>query len=428
MKTKATSRIFKQTFAWILTLMMVFSIFPATQVNAATKPKLSKTKITMTVGHSKKLTVKGISKKQSKRIKWKSSSKKVVTVTKTGKIKARKAGKATITAKVGKKKLKCKVTVKKKSKKSTKKKESNSSSKAMSLSSTTLNAYRDEIKTLTVRNATKKVKWSSSNTKIVSVYSYKGTSKNKASVYANAKGIATVTAKVDGKTFRCTVKVDQPSAAAARKEKEALKLIKSGMSEQEKTFILTKWVCQNLKRADGYALYNTISTNCIVGGKAYGMGYALLLQDLLTKANVESVVCLTGGDNGARLKVKIANQWYNIHPYYMDQDKQINYSYFLISDKAFKTYHQNTYEGTVDLYKEGEFVSHTMKDTGKNSAALVGAKEPEGTSTRFDFAKATYDKAITEDNSDFLTPTIEDCGKGFFNQYNPWVIGTWRNY
>ena len=37
MKTKATSRIFKQTFAWILAVMMVFSIFPATQVNAATK-------------------------------------------------------------------------------------------------------------------------------------------------------------------------------------------------------------------------------------------------------------------------------------------------------------------------------------------------------------------------------------------------------
>ena len=122
MKTKATSRIFKQTFAWILALMMVFSVFPATQVNAATKPKLSKTKITMTVGQSKKLKVKGISKKRAKRIKWKSSKKKVVTVTKTGKLNARKAGKAVITAKAGKKKLKCKVTVKKKRKKSTKKK------------------------------------------------------------------------------------------------------------------------------------------------------------------------------------------------------------------------------------------------------------------------------------------------------------------
>ena len=114
MTEKTASRICKQTFTWVLALMMIFSVFPVAQVNAATKPKLSKTKITMTVGQSKKLKVKGISKKRAKRIKWKSSKKKVVTVTKTGKLKARKAGKATITAKVGKKKLKCKVVVKRK--------------------------------------------------------------------------------------------------------------------------------------------------------------------------------------------------------------------------------------------------------------------------------------------------------------------------
>ena len=129
---------FTTFFAWILALMMIFSVFTATQVNAATKPKLSKTKITMTVGQSKKLKVKGISKKRAKRIKWKSSKKKVVTVTKTGKLKARKAGKATITAKVGKKKLKCKVVVKRKRKKARKKKESNSSSKKMWLSKTSV--------------------------------------------------------------------------------------------------------------------------------------------------------------------------------------------------------------------------------------------------------------------------------------------------
>lgn len=75
MTEKTARKICKQTFAWVLALMMIFSVFPATQVNAATKPKLSKTKITMTVGQSKKLKVKGISKKRAKRIKWKSSKK-----------------------------------------------------------------------------------------------------------------------------------------------------------------------------------------------------------------------------------------------------------------------------------------------------------------------------------------------------------------
>ena len=227
MKTKATSRIFKQTFAWILTFVMMLSILPATQVNAATKPKLSKTKITMTVGPSKKLKVKGISKKRAKRIKWKSSKKKVVTVTKTGKIKARKTGKATITAKVGKKKLKCKVTVKK-SKKSTKKKESNSSSKKMWLSKTSVTLQAGSGVDLVLHNAKNVVKWSSSNNKVAWV-ERDTTYKNHGAVQAVAKGTTVITAKVDGKTFKCHVKVIaddyHASEATEAKIKQALKTI-----------------------------------------------------------------------------------------------------------------------------------------------------------------------------------------------------------
>lgn len=53
-------------------------------------------------------------KNNKKKIKWSSSNKKVATVTKKGKVKGKKVGKATITAKVGKKKYKCKINVKKK--------------------------------------------------------------------------------------------------------------------------------------------------------------------------------------------------------------------------------------------------------------------------------------------------------------------------
>ena len=58
-----------------------------------------------------KLKVKGTGKK----VKWKSSNKKVATVSKKGKVTAKKPGKATITAKVKGKKLKCKIIVEKKS-------------------------------------------------------------------------------------------------------------------------------------------------------------------------------------------------------------------------------------------------------------------------------------------------------------------------
>lgn len=77
---------------------------------AKTKIALNKTKVTLTVGQSVTLRLKGIGKK----VKWSSGNKKVATVNSKGKVKARKAGKAKITAKAGKKKYSCKVTVKKK--------------------------------------------------------------------------------------------------------------------------------------------------------------------------------------------------------------------------------------------------------------------------------------------------------------------------
>ena len=83
-----------------------------------TKVKLNKTKSTMTVG--KKQTLKATvtpKKASSKAVVWKSSNKKVATVTSKGVVKAKKAGTVTITAtaKDGSgKKAACKITVKKK--------------------------------------------------------------------------------------------------------------------------------------------------------------------------------------------------------------------------------------------------------------------------------------------------------------------------
>ena len=81
-------------------------------VKAKSKVKISNSKITLTVRQSKTLKIKGTKKKP----KWSSSKKSVATVSKKGKVVAKKAGSATITAKIGKKKYKCKVTVKSKKK------------------------------------------------------------------------------------------------------------------------------------------------------------------------------------------------------------------------------------------------------------------------------------------------------------------------
>ena len=439
MKTKATSRIFKQTFAWILALMMVFSIFPATQVNAATKPKLSKTKITMTVGQSKKLKVKGISKKRAKRIKWKSSKKKVVTVTKTGKLKARKAGKATITAKVGKKKLKCKVVVKRKRKKARKKKESNSSSKKMWLSKTSVTLQAGSGVDLVLHNAKNVVKWSSSNNKVAWADRATSSSKNLGTIQAVSKGTAVITAKVDGKTFKCHVKVIaddyHASEATEAKIKQALKIINNSMSTQEKILKLTIWTCDHLKRVYGeywsYEPENTV--NCILKGKATRYGYNDFLDELLSSAGIKTMY-VNESYGGARLKVSIDGKWYNLDVYRMDPSTQdssgqalssYQMQYFLFSDAEAYKYHSKYYSKPDKQFEK---------------------YNPAATSTRFDFVKETYNNAKASEDTDLLTVAyyksdwvsytyeealqedLVNCANGLFNKYNPWVTGTWRNY
>lgn len=93
---------------------------PAQAKKTTNKISFTKSKVTLKVGKTCKLTLKKASKKKVKKIiKWKSSNKKVATVTAKGKVKAKKAGKANITLiaklKSGKKvKAVCKVVVSKK--------------------------------------------------------------------------------------------------------------------------------------------------------------------------------------------------------------------------------------------------------------------------------------------------------------------------
>lgn len=92
----------------------IFVNYDVAQMKA--KPAINKKKVTLTVGKKTTLKIKNCKKK----VRWKSSRKKVATVSSKGVVKAKKAGKSKITATVGKKKYVCRVTVKaKSSKKST---------------------------------------------------------------------------------------------------------------------------------------------------------------------------------------------------------------------------------------------------------------------------------------------------------------------
>lgn len=96
-----------RTRKMVTMMMVVFAamLLMVAPVQAASKTKT--TKVTLKTGQSKTLRVKTAGK-----VKWSSSNKAIVTVNKKGKIVARHAGKAKITAKYGKKKAVFVVTVK----------------------------------------------------------------------------------------------------------------------------------------------------------------------------------------------------------------------------------------------------------------------------------------------------------------------------
>ena len=98
----------KKLSVFIVAIARSLILIPTTNTNAAQKPKLNKKSATIYVGKTVKLKVKGTRKK----VKWSSCNKKVATVTSKGKVKGKKAGKATITVKINKKKATFKVTVK----------------------------------------------------------------------------------------------------------------------------------------------------------------------------------------------------------------------------------------------------------------------------------------------------------------------------
>ena len=104
MKRKLRLNIF--TSVLLTALVIVSSVLIS--ANAAEKIKLKK-KLELPVKASKVLKLSGA---DSKKVKWTSSDKKIASVSKTGKVKAKSLGTAVITARYKKKDYSCKVTVK----------------------------------------------------------------------------------------------------------------------------------------------------------------------------------------------------------------------------------------------------------------------------------------------------------------------------
>ena len=108
----------KKIIVFMLVVALSFSSLSINNVSAASKVKINKKKVVLYVGKTTTLKLKN----NKKKIRWTSSNKKIATVSKKGKVKAKKVGKTIVIAKVGKKKYKCTVIVKKRKTKTTTKK------------------------------------------------------------------------------------------------------------------------------------------------------------------------------------------------------------------------------------------------------------------------------------------------------------------
>lgn len=174
----------RKLLSLLLILALCFTFIPTVNVEAASKVKINKTSTTIYVGKTETLKISGT----SKTVKWTTSNKRVATVSNKGKVTAKKAGTATITAKVSGKSYKCKVTV-----------------KNPSLNKSKVTLEKGKTLTLKLTGATAK-KYTSSNKNVATVSS-------KGKIIAKKAGAATITC-IDSnkKTYKCKITVTEKNA------------------------------------------------------------------------------------------------------------------------------------------------------------------------------------------------------------------------
>lgn len=181
---------------------MMESVGVVQEVEAASR-KLSSTKVSVMTGEKHTITLKGVSSKKKKSVKWKSNSKNLVVSyskkdTRNATFYARKAGTYKVIATYGKKNYVAVVKV---------------SKKGMNAASRTLN--KGQKYTLKLKGVKGKAKWSSSKKSVVTVKAAKNG--KSAVITAKKPGSATITATIGKKKLVCVVKVNGTTAVVTPK-------------------------------------------------------------------------------------------------------------------------------------------------------------------------------------------------------------------
>ena len=216
----------KGCICFIICFAVIILMLSINDTNAKTKKiKLNYSYYTMTGGHKIKLKAKIKGK-----VKWKSTNKKVATVSKKGVVYGKKKGKCTIIARKGKRKGKCKITVTKSLFVPVKvytKTTLNVLSVQLDINSIQYNSMGESIINnkkstfpLALKNTKHKVTWTSANTRIATVSS-------SGVVTAVSPGETTVYAKADKKSYPCKVVVTNLNdASKIENQKDAYEMLR----------------------------------------------------------------------------------------------------------------------------------------------------------------------------------------------------------
>lgn len=221
---------------WIAALLMCVLIMCPFQAKAASKVTISRKSAVVLKNKTLQLKVRGTSKK----VTWSSSSSSVAKVSGKGKVTAKKAGTATVTAKIGNKKYQCKVTVPDK----------------------TMKLCKDAKDTVKATGLNGKISWASSNKKVVSV-----TKAGK--ITAKKAGSSILTAKAGKKYYRIYLTIlnkkhswkkvseKKPSCTEAGVTKYRCKYCKDTYEDKQNALghSYTKKVIAPTCDSEGYTIY-----------------------------------------------------------------------------------------------------------------------------------------------------------------------------
>lgn len=191
----------------------------------------------------------------SKTVRWSTSNGKIATVAGDGKVTAKSAGKAVITARSANgKTASCSVTV---------------TNPAPAINKKSLTMYKKKKYTLKINNNTKKVIWSSSNKKIATVNS-------KGKVTAKKAGKVTITGKIGKKKYTCKITVKNPYLKVSKSKAT----IKRGKSVKLTASTAPKGA---IKWSSSKKSVATVSNKGSVKGKKKGTAYIYVKANGLTK-------------------------------------------------------------------------------------------------------------------------------------------------